>query len=483
MLSRQVRLLKSKWQAGTHWPKRLEWLEIANIRGWQGHRIEFAFPVVALCGENGSGKSTILQAAASAYNPPGKKRNQGYFASNFFPDTPWEKITGASIRAGIREGERRQESKVTKKSDRWRGNPKRPERHVAYTDLSRLQPVSARFGYSRLANKRDSEVDATTFDQEQLDRLSDVMGRNYKGARLAVTSRDQKRKVPVVEMKGPDISGFHQGAGELTVTELVEAIDVPECSLIVIDEIETSLHPRAQRRLVRYIADLARLRELQVILTTHSPYVLDELPPEARGYIIASDDGRRVVFGVSPDFAMSRMDEELHPECDLYVEDIRAEYFLRELIAVKARQFATRCQLIPYGAASVGYALGQMAEGSRFPRPSLVFLDGDQPPTPGCLLLPGGDAPERVVFEGLLEKGWADLHERIGRDYAEVADACTRTMTSGDHKEWVDNSANNLTLSGDHLWRAMCLEWALNCLTDSEAAPILDAIEEKLVST
>jgi predicted ATPase len=485
MLSKEVRLLQNKWIANTGWPKRLEWIEIDGIRGWTGQRIEFRFPIVALCGENGSGKSTVLQAAASAYNAPGKGRNEGWFASDFFPDTPWDRIRDASLRAGVREGASYVTTTVTKKSDRWRGNPNRRERHVENVDLSRMQPVAARVGYSRLANRKDAEVGATDFSAADLQCLTDVMGRPYQSARLAVSSRDQKRPVPVVILAGPSMSGFHQGAGELTVTELVEKIRIPKYSLLVIDEIETSLHPRAQRRLIRYLASIARDRELQILLTTHSPYVLDELPPEARGYIMLNEGVRQVVFGVSPEFAMTKMDEELHPECDLYVEDERASSVLRELLATYAGDLLSRCQIIPYGAASVGYALGQMVENNRFPRPSLVFVDGDQPAEIGCLQLPGGDAPERVVFEGLRGTNWGALSERVGRPFAEVADACSRVLTIADHKEWVRTAANMLILGGDQLWQAMCAEWARVCVNDEapEITTILDAVREKLVET
>ncbi|MGB7097582.1 MAG: AAA family ATPase, partial [Xanthobacteraceae bacterium] len=86
-LSREVRLLQSKWSTGQGWPQRLEWIEIHNIRGWKGHRIPFNFPITALVGENGSGKSTVLQAAASMYRGSSKKRTR--FASDFFPSTAW----------------------------------------------------------------------------------------------------------------------------------------------------------------------------------------------------------------------------------------------------------------------------------------------------------------------------------------------------------------------------------------------------------
>ena len=60
-LSNEIRRLETKWQTGNSWPKFLEWLEIKDIRGWSGQRVPLAFPIVAIVGENGSGKSTILR--------------------------------------------------------------------------------------------------------------------------------------------------------------------------------------------------------------------------------------------------------------------------------------------------------------------------------------------------------------------------------------------------------------------------------------
>jgi hypothetical protein len=177
---------------------------------------------------------------------------------------------------------------------------------------------------------------------------------------------------------------------------------------------------------------------------------------------------------------MTKMDDEVHPECDLYVEDNAAKIMLSELLAFHGKDVFPRCQIIPFGAAGVGRALGQMVEHERFPRPSLVFLDGDNAEAPGCVLLPGGDAPEQVVFKALAFDRWDDLSIRIGRDVSEVADACSAAMTLGDHHEWIRVAANRLKCGGDTLWQAMCAEWARN-LPTKEASSIVRPIEAALL--
>ncbi len=467
-LSKQMRLLQNKWRSGLGWPKRLEWLEMKGVRGWTGQRIDFDFPIVAMVGENGVGKSTVLQAAACSYRSEKPERTN--FASDFFPDTPWDQVRGAVIKASIREGSATTETTVRKLTDRWRGNPERHLRETNYIDLRRIQPISARTGYARIAKSSVKVTGSTSFDSETLERLSMVLGRSYEVAELSLTDVDPTRRVPVLARVGTAYSGFHGGAGETAMSELLSE-KIQKNSLVCIDELETSLHPSVQRRLLRDLADVCRQTDSQIILTTHSPYVLAELPPEARLFITAGATGRNVVKGVSPEFAMSQMDEEHHPEADLYVEDARAADLLREVLVADDSSLVVRTQIVPFGAASVGLALGQMI--SRFPRPSAVYLDGDQAPGQGCNILPGGDAPERVVFEGVGSVGWEGVDLRIGRPLTHVIDACTAAMTLTEHHEWVDFAAKKLVVGTSVLWPALCAVWVSRCLSSTEREKVV----------
>jgi len=477
-----MRRLQAKWQQNTGWPKRLEWIEIDGIRGWAGQKVSFGFPIMAVVGENGSGKSTILQCAASTYRPTGSSpTDETWFASDFFPKTIWEEIKNAELRFSIREGEKSKPYSIRKPGERWRGNPDRPERSVNYIDLRRLQPIAARIGYSKLAKEALTEISNTPFDEERLSRFNQIMGYQFNGARMALTDADPKRTVPVFGEADNIYSGYHAGGGQTTVAEFLR-VDADKYSLVLIDEIETSLHPRAQRRLIRDLAEICRERELQIIVSTHSPYILAELPLDARLYIMRGQSGRHIMTGVSPEFAMTRMDEYPHPECELYVEDERAQILLREIIVAHSKGLIERCSMIPYGAANVGRALGIMVFQERLPRPSLVFLDGDQAEAAGCVLLPGGDAPECVVFLDLQKIGWGKVNERTGRSFADVADACTQVMSLTDHHDWVTAAATKLVLSGDTLWQAMCAEWSKNCLSALVAKPIIQSVSDLVIS-
>jgi predicted ATPase len=479
-ISKEMRRLQTKWASTTGWHKRIEWIEIDGIRGWNGQRIDFTkFPMIVICGENGSGKSTILQGAASIYYQNDDLTD--WYASDFFPETYWDKMKDAELRYSISQGlEGSIRGSFHKSSDRWKGYKKREQRDVQYVDLARIQPISSKTGYSRIAKPTVKEISSNIIDDKILQSMSDIMGKNYSSGKMALTDADKERTVPVVSSGGHDFSAFHAGAGEYTIVELFSRYPMKKNGLILIDEVETSLHPRAQRRLVRDLADKCRELELQIILTTHSPFVLEEFPPEARCYILQSQNQKQVVFGVSPEFAMTQMDEDPHPESDLYVEDERAKIILREILVAHAPEMVNRFEIIPFGTVGVGLSLGQMVKQKRFPKPSLVFLDGDQDSADGCLILPGGDAPERAVFEGLKKNRWEILPLRTGRSYPEIEDACTRAMTIPDHHEWVMSAAKSLLLGGDTMWQIMASAWAKVCLDKDEAQKFIQPIREIL---
>jgi predicted ATPase len=477
-LSREVRRLENKWESNIGWPLRLEWLKIEGLRGWTGARLDFTFPLTAIVGENGVGKSTILQAAATVYRSR-KGTKESWFPAEFFPRTAWDEVTNVRITYGLREGKNSIHGYLHKPSDRWREVPERRKREVKFIDLGRILPISSQVGYSKLAKAAHREKKRIPFDEETLIRYSSILGRNYDDAGYSLTDVDDKRWVPVVSVRGSAYSGFHQGAGESVIADLLKT-SLPKYGIVLIDELETSLHPRAQRRLVRDLADLCRILELQIIVTTHSPYILAELPPEGRVYILDSPNKKELVTGVSPFFAMTQMDDDPHPEADIFVEDDEARILLEELLVVEKKDLARRCRIIPYGTASVGRALGIMVKEKRFPVPTAVFLDADQTVSQGCYLLPGNDAPEIEVFQELKKKSWFDVPTRISRPASDVIDELERAMTRTDHHEWVRSAADRLLIGGSELWRAMTNAWMTHCVPQKERARIAGIVQDTI---
>jgi predicted ATPase len=76
------------------------------------------------------------------------------------------------------------------------------------------------------------------------------------------------------------IPAWNISEGSVRLVATLLAMFVPEPpALVAIESPDTSLHPY----LMEYLAELLKLgsRHTQVVITTHSPYLLDHLPPES----------------------------------------------------------------------------------------------------------------------------------------------------------------------------------------------------------
>lgn len=77
-------------------------------------------------------------------------------------------------------------------------------------------------------------------------------------------------------------------------------------NLVLLDDIEQGLHPRAQRELITVLKQIIRQnRNLQILFSTHSPYVLDALEPSQVHVLNSTVDGYTVT---------RRLDE--HPDVE-----------------------------------------------------------------------------------------------------------------------------------------------------------------------
>jgi predicted ATPase len=95
-----------------------------------------------------------------------------------------------------------------------------------------------------------------------------------------------------------EISAEDAGEGTLMLLGLLTIIESRPTgdTTILLDDLERALHPKAQRQLVGYLRDLVRSRPgLQIIATTHAPYLLDHLEyEEVRVFAQAVDGTTRV---------------------------------------------------------------------------------------------------------------------------------------------------------------------------------------------
>lgn len=459
----EIHRIREQFQGGL-WPQFLDRVDIKGLRGWQGQAVQFKFPVTAIVGENGAGKSTVLKVAASAYD---KTKDSGYYPSDFFLDTHWDILSNVELGYAIKLGENSVNFKIRKPTKRWSFPEKRYKRRIYWFDVARTLPLDATAGYAKVARLAAGEIATEELTDEYRSKLSYILGREYQGARFATPDVNANRAVGLLRRDFGEISQFHQGAGEDTSLDLIRALqEVPQHSLIIVDEVEASLHPKAQRRLINFLIELSRQRRAQVIVSTHSPYILEELPPEARILLLPTPTGPSVVYGASPEFSLTKLDDISHPAAFLYTEDIFAEIWTREIIASHndGGDLLSHIKISAVGPANVVTMMGKLAFEERLPQPGLGILDGDQDPSPGCVKLPGTKAPEQVVFEGLRRENWGQLHERFGIGAGNLHAYLEDAMLNQKFHDWPQLVGDKILKSKTNVWETMVTEWCRVCL-------------------
>lgn len=80
-----------------------------------------------------------------------------------------------------------------------------------------------------------------------------------------------------VKMNGIELPIDSVGTGVLQAIQVLAYVGLYRPDLIILDEPDSHLHPDNQRKLARLLGDLAHNGEVQVVFSTHSRHVLDEV--------------------------------------------------------------------------------------------------------------------------------------------------------------------------------------------------------------
>ena len=285
-----------------HLPHFLAEIHLEGIRGIDDIRVVFDYPVSVIAGGNASGKSTVLFAAACAYKVPGAGVKD-FVPSTLFPDY--------RPKLGRREDEKREiviefdySTPDGRRSMRWRRskgwnrsflgrkNASQPERPLYLRTLSNLSnPAEVRgvLSMSRLGSA-PLESPLTASQVEFAQRMLP-----FRYSEVVNLSSGSKNLLFAAQEGGASYSELHMAAGERAILRLSREIAQLEGALVLVDEVEAGLHPWVQQLLMLQLQQLALRNDLQIIVTSHSPVVLDSVPANGRIFLERDEKGRVAV--------------------------------------------------------------------------------------------------------------------------------------------------------------------------------------------
>ncbi len=362
------------------------------FRGLNALDVKFRFPITAICGKNGAGKSTITALACCAFHnkPSGyklpKRHNAYYTFSDFFIQHSSEATPGdLEIRYTIAHnnwkgkttkepawaGDGIQSRKKTK-GGKWNDYDSRAIRNVVFLGIERVVPHAER-SQSRSYSKSFKDVPLRGWEKPVMEAVGFILGKSYEDFRYVVHS---KYSLPIVQCDGVVYSGFNMGAGENALFDIFSVIwSAGQGALIVIDEIELGLHVEAQRKLMVCLKEVCDSLKIQVVCTTHSSAILDALPPDGRLYVESVSGSTRIWTGISSEFAFSKLSALNGLEADILVEDDVAKTILLAALPASTRTRVSVTIIGSAGALSRQLASAYLRGESK---PVIAVFDGDQ---------------------------------------------------------------------------------------------------------
>ncbi len=361
----------------------IEYIQFPYFRNLEKNtRITFDFPLTVFVGQNGSGKSSTLHAL---YGAP--KRNTPF---EFWFSTavdPIQEVSEGGDRHSffyVYKDNRGNKLEVLKLRIFKRNNPDywetaRPnlsygmkriaggkrnqplEKSVVYIDFRselsafdkyfyfkqprRTKTISNRQDYLRKYSVflrriidgdnviihrygEDKNEPLKTFTAEELFHISFILGKKYVSGKIVRHKLFEEWGYSVMfETDNFTYSEAFAGSGEMAVVRLVlDVLGAEEYSLVLLDEPEVSLHPGAQKRLKHFLLEQTRRKRLQVVISTHSPSIIEDLPYNAIKVFSQLPSGKfSVRNGITPDEAFFHLEQTNPVKKTIIVEDLLAK--------------------------------------------------------------------------------------------------------------------------------------------------------------
>ncbi|MGL4729954.1 MAG: AAA family ATPase [Clostridium sp.] len=433
-------------------------IEINEFRNLKNVEIKVGRYITAISGRNGLGKSTILALIGNSCE---LKKEKTYFNTNFrtefseiFKGSKEFDLSGSN-KCKVNFCDKNNKNTITetkicrttwqtkkKKNEsikRFRvipetktdveNNSKKMEWPSLYLGLSRLYPVGE-------VNDENLKIKAVNLDDEEYfkENYLKILNLDYeKTEEVCVDMIDigKTAKKKGVGITTGNYSSITNSAGQDNIGQIILAImsfkrlkstnSEYKGGLLLIDEIEATLHPVAQINLLNFLYEACKELDLQVIFTTHSISLLKNLARKTgkntngmndyEVYYCTKANGP-LKFYRNPEFSMMESDLILAmpgsniEKITIYSEDSEARWLLKKLI----KNYDMYVNIVETKVACS--VLLQLNKNDPLYFSNIIFvLDGDVQNQEiennnnfgNIIKLPGKVRPEEVIYKFLME--------------------------------------------------------------------------------
>lgn len=437
-------------------------LQYTDLRSLHDGKVDFAKGLTVIVGGNGVGKSTLVHAAVDVLTGPNeiaavKKHGR--------------RLVGSGLRAEVTDNKTKREFAVA-----IDGNGDRNYVGGAPIPLTWLDPAELA-AICQQQILRDSEfgdlLDANgsrALKPNELFFASSLIGKDYTSCTVwEIPDYAEIEVFPYfrVESSGVTYGSESMGVGELSLFICAWFINRASAhSIVVIEEPETHVSPRSQDALMNMIAWHCNVRGLWVIVTTHSPAIIKNVPL-ANVRLLSSHGGKSTLLHNPSWHEVGAILGGVLPTRGLLlVEDNCARCFAQAILEVLQPDLAHQLKIgvAKDGESQIESVLVKLPRVAEWP--VIGVFDGDHRhkavSEKSCwphVFLPGNVPPEQVLREVSRTQGFSEkLAHALDMPNASVVVAMD-AATGLDHHDWLQKLCAVLKRSEDCVVRAISRIW------------------------
>lgn len=421
-----------------------------NLKGVGAGDINFSGGITAICGGNGVGKSTLLNAISSVLSSERLSKNKSISI----------KLEGAELVGEFIDSGNSVTRKVNVTSNKIEAEPETISVESVWIDGSSHAPslieiFSNMPNFSEFLESEESRIAS----EEQRALLSYIVGKDYTYCETYELDLDSYGVVPYFKVisDGVEYGSEAMGLGEISIHYILWNLQrVGKNSVVLMEEPESYLAPRSQEALLDVVAKISAEKRIWIILTTHSPNIIKNIPLEHVRILSRINELVEVFTPSNGSEYMYSLGLKPQKLGVILVEDRCARELTKCWIARFNPSIIHEYEIVDIG--SKGKILHQIQE---FPFVGPWFkligmFDGNERGKVEAgnnhwnySYLPGQFAPEQLL-KGIAKSMRKQLSAVSGRDIQRINSAI-HSLDGRDHHDWIVEFPKQIGLSYEQL--------------------------------
>ncbi|MGN1224031.1 MAG: ATP-dependent nuclease [Ruminococcus sp.] len=321
------------------------------------------------------------------------------------------------------------------------------------------------------------------FNAEQIEAVNQIIGKNYDECTAYVIEDSGQSFTPVyfkIRTDKVEYGSQEMGIGEHFLLYLYYILisQIEKNSILIIEEPESYISIHSQKKLLNYVAKTIVEKNLSVLLTTHSPFILSQIQPKNIRIITNRHGKMQIQIPNASDATDKLLGMEYRKIINdenkiatLFVEDYAARLFLASILKHEALELYNKVDIVSLNGESDITTILKFDIGEYMSHTIVGVYDGDmrqkessegidkKAKLPYCFLpIEECIEIEMQKFVENEEKS-IDLQSELGIETSDF-NVITETLNYEDHHDWFLEFCRSVEKSQEEMIDAFYNVWS-----------------------